>query len=47
MNLLEERSAIGIFLRSILTLGYYRDPLSLEKIHLSNVAVLAAENSTY
>jgi hypothetical protein len=42
LNLLDERSPIGIFLKSILTLGYYHDPLSLEKIHLSNVVVLAA-----
>lgn len=47
LNLLEEKSPIGTFLKSILSVGYYYDSLTFEKVHLSNVAVLAAENSSY
>lgn len=47
LNLLDESSPIGTFLKSVLSQGYYYDALTLEKIHLGNLVVLAAENSTY
>jgi len=42
VNTLDERSSIGIFLRSILSQGYYFDHITLEKIYLNNVSVIAS-----
>jgi hypothetical protein len=42
INTLEEKSNIGVFLRSILSQGYYFDHITLEKIHLNNVSVIAS-----
>ena len=47
INLVVEESKIGRFLKSILTVGYYYDCLSLQKVYLTNVSILAAENSSY
>jgi hypothetical protein len=47
INLVQESSAIGRFLKNILTVGFYVDSRTLEKIYLSNVSLVAAENSAY
>jgi len=47
INLLKEQCDIGRFLKSLLSLGYYYDHDTLEKIYFSNVVILAAENSSY
>ena len=42
INLAEEESDIGRILKSILTVGYYYDSFSLDKIYMGNVALLVA-----
>lgn len=47
INLFEENSKIGKFLKSILLFGYYYDDITHEKIYINNLVIIAAENSSY
>ena len=42
VNLLDEKTNVGRFFKSLLTLGYYFDHVTHEKIHLNNVSIVAA-----
>ncbi len=41
VNLLDEGSNVGHFFKSLLTLGYYFDHVTQEKIYLNNVSIVA------
>jgi hypothetical protein len=42
INLLDEAGTIGRLLRHILAQGFYYEHITLEKIYLNNVAIVAA-----
>ena len=47
VNTLDENSSVGKFFRNVLNQGYYYDHITMEKVHLKNVSIIAAESSLH